>query len=454
MNKLFGTNGIRGIANDTLDPIFSLKLAMAYGTLKRGFGRCRIVIGRDTRISGEMIENSSISGFLSCGCEVIDVGIAPTPAIQYYVKDNSSVSGGVIITASHNPPEYNGIKIIAEDGTEASRDEEEKIEERYFKENFKKVNWRDTGRYLKTDVSSQYIDSVKRFLGKNLEKIKERKFRIALDAASGSAFFTTPRFLESLNIGYVGLNCQPDGTFPGRNPEPTEENLKILQKIIESGDFDLGIAHDGDADRSVFFDEKGRFVEGDVILAIVAREILRERKGEKVVTTIATSSSLRDVVEEEDGTLIETPVGSVHVARTMMKERAIFGGEGNGGLIFAEHQYCRDGLAAFGKIMEIISKEDRSLCELADEVPRYFTIKEKIMMEKKEEAIKRVKRHLNESKESFDDRDGVKVSYGDKSWLLIRASGTEPMIRIYAEAKDEEKAKKLLNRGKSLLKRE
>jgi phosphomannomutase/phosphoglucomutase len=451
MNKLFGTNGIRGIANDTLDPIFSLNIAMAYGTLKRG----KIVIGRDTRISGEMIENSFISGLLSCGCEVIDVGIAPTPAIQYYVKDNSSVSGGVIITASHNPPEYNGIKIIAEDGTEASRDEEEKIEESYFKENFKKVNWRDTGGYLKTNVSSQYIDSVKHFLGKNLEKIRKRKFRIALDAASGSAFFTTPRFLKSLNIGYVGLNCQPDGTFPGRNPEPTEENLKILQRIIESGDFDLGIAHDGDADRSVFFDEKGRFVEGDVILAIVARDILRERKrkGEKVVTTIATSSSLRDVVEEEDGTLIETPVGSVHVARTMMKE-GIFGGEGNGGLIFAEHQYCRDGLAALGKIMEIISKEDRSLSELADEVPRYFVIKEKIMVEKKEEVIKRVKRHLNETKEPFDDRDGVKVSYDDKSWLLIRASGTEPMIRIYAEAKDEGEAKKLLNRGKSILKRE
>jgi|Cruoilmetagenom7_1024161.scaffolds.fasta_scaffold05118_6 Phosphomannomutase len=450
MNKLFGTNGIRGIANDTLDPIFSLNIAMAYGTLKRG----KIVIGRDTRISGEMIENSFISGLLSCGCEVIDVGIASTPAIQYYVKDNSSVSGGVIITASHNPPEYNGIKIIAEDGTEASRDEEEKIEESYFKENFKKVNWRDTGRYLKTDVSSQYIDSVKRFLGKNLGKIRESKFRIALDAASGSAFLTTPRFLESLNIGYVGLNCQPDGTFPGRNPEPTEENLKILQRIIESGDFDLGIAHDGDADRSVFFDEKGRFVEGDIILSIVARDILRERKGEKVVTTIATSSSLRDVVEEEDGTLIETPVGSVHVARTMMKEGAIFGGEGNGGLIFAEHQYCRDGLAALGKIMEIISKEDRSLCELADEVPRYFTIKEKIMVEKKEEAMERVKRRLSELKEPFNDRDGVKVSYDDKSWLLIRASGTEPMIRIYAEAKDEEKAKKLLNRGKSILKRE
>ena len=450
MSKLFGTNGIRGIANDTLDPIFSLKLSMAYGTLKRG----KIVIGRDTRISGEMIENSFISGLLSCGCEVIDVGIAPTPAVQYYVKDNSSVSGGVIITASHNPPEYNGIKIIAEDGTEASRGEEEKIEESYLKENLKKVNWKDTGRSLKMDVSSQYIDSVKRFLGKNLEKIKERKFRIALDAASGSASLTTPRFLENLNIGYVGLNCQPDGTFPGRDPEPTEENLKILQRIIESEDFDLGIAHDGDADRSVFFDEKGRFVEGDIILAIVARDILRERKGEKVVTTIATSSSLRDVVEEEDGTLIETPVGSVHVARTMMKEGAIFGGEGNGGLIFAEHQYCRDGLAALGKIMEIISKEDRSLCKLADEVPRYFVIKEKLMVEKKEEAIKRVKRHLNELKEPFDDRDGVKVSYDDKSWLLIRESGTEPMIRIYAEAKDEEKAKKLLNRGKSILKRE
>lgn len=449
MRQLFGTNGIRGIVNETIDCLFALNIGMAYGSFKKG----KIAVGRDSRISGLMLKDSFISGLLSAGCEVIDTDIVPTPAIQYYIKDNPSVKGGGVITASHNPPEYNGIKVIAEDGTEASMDEERKIEEVYFEKKFNKANWRDTGAYSTLNIIDHYVEGVKNVL--DLDSIKCKDLKIVLDAANGPGSLSSPIFLKDLGIRYVGINTNIDGTFPGRNPEPTEENLEMMQKFIKNGRFDLGVAHDGDADRSVFFDEKGRFIDGDIILSIVAKYILEERGEGTVVTTVATSSSLKDVVEECGGRVIETPVGSIYVARTMMETGAIFGGEGNGGLIFAEHQYCRDGLAALGKIIEIMVNENKSLSELVDEIPRYHIFKDKMAVKSiddRKDIIEMIKKTYSSDERAQTENDGIKIYYGEKDWILIRESGTEPILRIYAEAKNEKRAKDLLDYGKKLIK--
>lgn len=449
MRQLFGTNGIRGIVNNTIDSSFFLYIGMAYGSFKKG----KIAVGRDSRISSRMLEDSFIAGLLSTGCEVIDTGIVPIPAIQYYIKNNSSVKGGAMITASHNPPEYNGVKIIAEDGTEAPEDDEKKIEDIYFEKKFNKAFWKDTGSYSKRDIIDYYIQGVSKMV--DLGSIDGKDLKIVLDAANGPGSISSSKFLKTMNIRYVGINTNIDGTFPGRNPEPTEENLDVIQKVMKNGKFNFGVAHDGDADRSVFFDEDGRFIDGDIILSIVAKYLLEQKKGGTIVTTVATSSSLKDTVEECGGRLIETPVGSIYVARKMMEVGAIFGGEGNGGLIFAEHQYCRDGLAALGKILEIIIKKGKSLSDLANEIPRYHLLKDKISVKNTDvraDIIKRIKKKYFGDERVHMERDGIKIYCDEKDWILIRESGTEPILRIYAESKDEKKAKNLLDSGRKLIK--
>lgn len=445
---LFGTNGIRGIINESIDCTFCLDIAKAYGSLKKG----KIAIGRDSRISGMMLKDSFIAGLLSTGCKVIDADIVPTPALQYYVKNDPSVKGGVMITASHNPPEYNGIKIIAEDGTEASREEEKRIEEIYFDKKYNNVLWRDTGFYSSIDIIDQYIEGVDKIL--DLDLIQDKDLKIVLDAANGPGSISSSKFLRNLGIQYVGINTNIDGTFPGRDPEPIDKNLVVIQNIIRHGGFNLGVAHDGDADRSIFFDEVGRFIDGDIILSIIAKYLLETRGNGTIVTTVATSSSLRDVVDGHGGRLIETPVGSIHVARTMMDVGAIFGGEGNGGLIFADHQYCRDGLAGLGKIIEIMINRNKSLGELVDEIPKYYLLKDKVSVKNiddRRNIIKRIQKIYSEDERARILNDGIKINYGDKNWILIRESGTEPILRIYTESKDEKKAKDLLNHGKELI---
>jgi len=445
MKQLFGTNGIRGIVNDTFNCSFFLDMGMAYGSFKKG----NIVVGRDSRISGRMLKKSFIAGLLSTGCKVTDVEIVPTPAVQYYVKNSSSVTAGAMITASHNPPEYNGIKIIAEDGTEASKEDERKIEEIYFKKKFNKAFWKDTGSYSSKDIIDYYVEGVNKLI--DLGSINSKDLRVVLDASNGPGTISSSKFLKNLGVKYVGVNTNIDGTFPGRNPEPIKENLDVMQKIIKNGRFNLGVAHDGDADRSVFFDENGRFIDGDIILSIVAKYLLEQDKRGTIVTTVATSSSLKDIVEEYGGRLIETPVGSIHVARKMIETGAIFGGEGNGGLIFAKHQYCRDGLAALGMIMEIMVKKNRNLGDLVDEIPQYCILKDKIDVKNikmRQNIIKKIKKKYSEDERVHTENDSIKIYYDEKDWILIRESGTEPILRIYAEAKDEKKARKLLDYGK------
>ncbi len=434
MSELFGTNGVRGVVNQDMNTDLALRLGKAIGTW---LGEEKVAIGTDTRVSNEMIKNAVSSALMATGCDVIDLGEAPTPAVQYYTRERADF--GVAITASHNPPEFNGIKCIDEDGTELIRWKEEEIEDNYFSEDFELVSWDKVGDRSSDDPLPLYMEAVKNKVGE--EKIREADLKVIADNANGPGCYTTPYLLRELGCRVTTLNSQPDGSFPGHNSEPTPENLSDLRRMVEESDADLGIAHDGDADRTIFVDENGNYLHGDRTLTLMAKELVKENHGGIVVTPVSSSSSVEDVVEENGGELIYTRVGSPIVARKMIEEDALFGGEENGGLIFADHQYCRDGAMAAVKIVEFVAKEG-TLSSLIDELPNYALDKRGVKCpdELKDDLLEELIEHYSD--ERYDDTDGLKIYY-DEGWVLIRPSGTEPKYRVYSEAKDQKTAERL-----------
>jgi phosphomannomutase/phosphoglucomutase len=435
--RLFGTNGVRGIVNQDLTSELALRLAMSLGTLTRG----TVAVGQDTRVSGNMLSHAAIAGLLATGCKAINLGIAPTPAVQYFVRDNADA--GIVITASHNPREYNGLKLIAGDGTEFGIEGELAVEDVYFKGSLKLADWRETGELSDTNVIPAYMESI---MGKvNASDIKKRGFVVAVDTGCGAGSIVTPFLLSKLNCKVTTINAQIDGTFPSRNPEPTEDVLTDLGKIVISNGADLGVAHDGDADRAVFIDEGGNFVNEDVLLAIIVKHVLSKKVG-PVVTPVSSSQRIVEVAEAAGGHVIWTPVGSIYVARMMMQVNAVIGGEGNGGIIFPEHQYCRDGAMTVAKVLEIMTERRKKISELVKEIPKRYMDKTKVTCRDRDATMQQIRASVEGN---IDTTDGVKIWYDD-GWLLIRPSGTEPIIRIFVEAETKRRASDLLEAGKQL----
>ncbi|WP_237265256.1 phosphoglucosamine mutase [Thermoplasma sp. Kam2015] len=426
--RLFGTNGIRGIPNEDLTVDFAMRVGKSIGMFVSG----DVALGRDTRISGDMISSAVIAGLTSTGHNIVDLGILPTPALQYYCKNHGIY--GVMITASHNPPQYNGIKVIDRDGTEIERPSEEKIEGIYHSGSFSSVKWEDAGRIRYVDDAlDQYISGV---LSKvDVNRIKERKFRVLVDTGNGAAYFSTPMLLERLGCTVVTLNANPDGRFTSRNAEPKPENLRDLMALMSTGNFDLGVAHDGDADRVVFIDEKGQFIDGDKSLALLVKNVASA--GDIVVTPVSSSDIIADICSSVGATLIRTKVGAPIVARTMIQNGAVIGGEENGGVIYGKHQYCRDGAMTLSLMLDLMARSNKKISELVRELPQYFLDKRQV-----ERTVdwSRLQKELQKG-EKVDLTDGVKILKED-GWILIRPSGTEKILRIYAESIDMSTAKK------------
>ena len=443
MKKLFGTFGVRRIANKQLTPEFASRLSAAFGSLTDG----KIAVGGDTRTSTPMIKHAVIASLLSTGCDVVDLGILPTPTVQYAVR--KYYDAGVIITASHNPPQYNGIKFVDEHGIGIKEELEEKIEKIFFEEKAERVPWDRIGSTTKNrKIIREYIDEIIKRVDADI--IREANFTVVVDCGSGAGSYTTPYLLRELGCEVLSLNCQPDGFFPGRDPEPTPKNLKNLMDIVKVSKADLGIAHDGDADRMVAVDEKGRFADFDKLLTLIAKE-----KGGKIITTVDASISLDECLKEVGGEVIRTKVGDVHVAEALIKEGGTFGGEPSGTWLHPEFSLSPDGIFSALKLVEIVSKEG-PLSRLLDEIPSYYNIRDKIPCPdtKKDNVMEKVKQQLPKQfteKIQIDNIDGVRISLEDGSWVLIRPSGTEPYIRVRIEAKKEKTAKKLHNMSRSFL---
>jgi phosphomannomutase/phosphoglucomutase len=440
--ELFGTNGVRGIANEELTADMALNLGKVIGTLRKG----RIAVAMDARTSSAMLKSAVLAGIMSTGSDAVDVGIAPTPALQYYVKVRKEVTGGVIVTASHNPREYNGIKFVHSDGTEFTREMDEESEKTYKSKRFDRVSWDKVGQLYHDECNRLYIDGI---LDKvDVDAISEAKFRVAVDCGNGAGCMTTPPLLKRLGCDVISINAHPDGRFPARNPEPVDEALDLLKKLVVESKANLGVAHDGDADRAVFVDEKGQFISEDVMLALMAKYYVEKHGGGVVVTPVSSSKCVEDAVREAGGEIVYTAVGSPVVVKVMKETNAVFGGEGNGGLIFPEHQLTRDGAMSAAKVLELMAIEKKPISELVKDIPKYYTLKEKVPCRDKIALLKGLK-------DEFPDAnftDGARIDFED-GWLLIRPSGTEPIARIFAEGKSMEKAKELLEMGMKTVKK-
>ena len=442
--KLFGTDGIRGITNEWFTPEQVTRLALAIGSFfEEG---SKLLVGRDSRAGNSFIVKSVMSALLSAGIKVYYAGLVPTPALQYYVKHHD-FDGGIMVTASHNPSEYSGIKVIVNDGIELPREAEREIEEIYWKRRFRRTSWSALGRDVKSvnDVNEFYIMGVLKLL--DIEKIRRQRLKVVIDPANNVGALTTPKLLRAIGVKVTVINGDLSH-LPDRQPEPVPENLVEAAAVVKALRADIGIAHDGDADRAIFIDDKGRVIPGDRTAVLLCRHIVEnrgERKPGRVVTAVSSSTLVEEILSKYNIEVVWTRVGSIDISRTMTSLGAIAGFEENGGFMYPKHQYVRDGAMTLGLMLELLSTEKRRLSDLYDELPRRYIIKTKVPIKNRRDAVKVVEElKVQYRAERVIDVDGIKV-IGKDYWFLVRPSGTEPVMRIFVESGSEESTKKIYN---------
>jgi len=418
-------------------------LGKAVGTYLDGG---RVVVGMDTRTSSEALKMALVSGLLSTGVEVIDIGLAPTPLTGFAIKLYEA-DAGVTITASHNPPEYNGIKVWQSNGMAYTPDMEAELEGIIESGNFRRVGWNEIGTLRRADPRGEYVERALEMVHLN------GSYTVVVDSGNGAGSILSPYLQRELGNRVVSLNSHPSGFFV-RELEPNAKSLEMLAKTVRVLGADLGIAHDGDADRIGVVDDEGNFVEYEVMLSLIAGYMLRKFGRGKVVTTVDAGFALDDYVRPLGGEVIRTRVGDVAVAEELAKRGGVFGGEPSGTWIIPQWNLTPDGIFAGALVLEMVDRLG-PISELAKEVPRYVTLRAKIPCpnEKKAKAMEIIER---EALKSFDyerliDIDGVRIENSDW-WILFRPSGTEPIMRITLEAHDEGKARELMEKAERLVK--
>ena len=437
MAKFFGTNGIRGVFSEDFTLEFVHDMTLAIGTY---FEKGPILIGFDGRESSPTICKVVSSALNSLGLDCNVAGIIPTPCLEFAVK-TLRYAGGIMITASHNPPQYNGIKPAAKDGVEISREDELIIEDIYLRKNWIKntQNWGITGRedrtietYLKGIISQ--VDS---------KLIESKNFKIALDLGNGAQVVTAPDFCKMLQCKTFLINEKIDGTFPGRGSEPTPQNLSELSKTVTDNHADLGIAFDGDGDRSIFCDNNGNILTGDKSALLLTQHILQKNPNSLVVTCLNSGSNIEVLAEKFNSKVIRTKVGSVEVSRKMVPINALIGFEENGGFMYGKHNQVRDGCMTLALMLELLAS-GKSLSDEIAKLPPSFTTKDKVSCSP--ENVSKLISSLKEEFPNSDTTDGIKITIDSKNWVMIRPSGTEPIVRIYAEAESQEKLDDLMSK--------
>jgi phosphomannomutase/phosphoglucomutase len=442
--RLFGTNGIREIVGEKLTAPFVT--AVAGGIARIATVGPPIVVGWDGRTSSPAFARIVSSTLALAGHRVIEVGVLPTPAIQYNVLALRAQLG-VIVTASHNPPDFNGVKCIAGDGLELLRPVEEAIEASVAGNLGSTAPYDRIGEIAQdTGGADRYIDGI--LAQVDVAAVAKRKFHVVLDCGNGASVPTSPKLLRRLGCRVVSLNGHLDGTFPGHLSEPTEANLIDLARTVAATGANLGIAHDGDADRAVFVDEKGTYLPGETILTLMAQEFVRRHPGGVVVTPVSASQSVEDVVRPLGGEVVYTRVGSPVVTREMQRRKAVFGGEENGGLIFPAFQLARDGAMTAAAVLELLALRGITLGEAVRDLPRYTLVKQKVHcpVESRDRVLALLAEQVTAEGARVVTLDGLKIYVAD-GWTLLRPSGTEPLIRVFAEAKDPARAHALAEDG-------
>lgn len=433
---IVSVSGIRGIVGETLLPEEALRWSLAFGTMVNGG---TVVLGRDTRPSGEWLKGAVLAGLLSAGCKVIDLGIVPTPTLQLSVQ-HWQADGAVAITASHNPVEWNALKFFEPSGMYLDAEGLKRLRGIYEKGEFRRARWNEVGQ-IQQDATAldRHIERILTCV--DVEGIRARRFRVVIDCVNGAACFISPRLLERLGCEVIPLFAEPTGIFQ-RNPEPIAENLTELCQVVRETEADVGFAHDADVDRLAIVADGGEALGEETTLVLVVYHVLANKERGPVVTNLSTTMAVDEVAREFGVPVYRTPVGDINVSKRLKEVGGAVGGEGNGGVIYPRIQYARDAIAALALVLEFLAMHDAPLRQLVQRLPRYHMVKKRLPIGaiSVHELLERIKQRY--TAEEVIEEDGVKLQWDDH-WVHIRPSGTEPILRVIAEAKTPERAEQL-----------
>ncbi|HEY3380723.1 MAG TPA: phosphoglucosamine mutase [Vicinamibacterales bacterium] len=428
-------SGVRGVIGDSLTPDLLTRFAQAFGTY---MGSGRVVVGRDTRTSGEMVRQAVVSGLLSSGCRIVDAGVCPTPTVQLLVR-RLRAQGGIAITASHNPPEWNALKFIGPDALFLSGARGRELLGIYHQ-----------GEYTKARAMRlRAVEPMPGALDVHIEAVMDavgplpqtgRRLRVVLDSCNGAGSLVGPRLLEALGVDVIGINVTPDGRFP-RPAEPTPENLEALCAAVREHRADIGFAQDMDADRLAIVSERGEPIGEERTLVLAVEHVLGRTPG-PVVANLATTHALEPVAQRFGCSVFRTPVGEANVTEGMQRHRAVVGGEGNGGVIYPRINFARDSLVGMGLILHRLTDSGRTVSDLVASLPAFEIAKIQFPFPSQRlgEILRKARREFGDR--PMDLRDGVKVMLPD-AWFLLRGSNTEPVMRVVAESTSETAAREL-----------
>ncbi len=444
-------SGIRGTiggpTGDTLNPLDIVKFTSAYATfIKKSSKSNKIVVGRDARISGEMVKNVVCGTLMGMGFDVINIGLATTPTTELAVR-MSGADGGIIITASHNPRQWNALKLLNSEGEFLTKDNGNEVLDIAEREAFDYADVDHLGHYTEDDTfDARHIESVLALKLVDVEAIRNAHFKVCVDAINSVGGVILPKLFDELGVSYKFLNAEPTGDF-AHNPEPLEKNLGGIMGEMAKGEFDLGVVVDPDVDRLAFICENGKMFGEEYTLVSVADYVLSHTAG-NTVSNLSSTRALRDVTERHGGIYTASAVGEVNVTTKMKEVGAVIGGEGNGGVIYPESHYGRDALVGIALFLSSLAHKKCTVSELRATFPNYFIAKNRIDLTPSTDIdaiLLKVKEMY--SNEKITDIDGVKIDFPDK-WVHLRKSNTEPIIRVYSEAHTMEEADAL---GKELM---
>ena len=455
---MVSVSGVRGLVGSDLTPEVVARWAAAFGTWAttgtgdggRRKGKSRVVVGRDARTSGPMFAAAATAGLQSVGCHVIDVGLVATPTVQLAVEHHRA-AGGIILTASHNPIEWNALKFVGPDGIFLDSVAGTRVRELAAGNSLPRAKYNTIGGVeADSDAISRHLAAVLALRGVDVRAIRRRRFRVALDTVRGAGGAVMPELLERLGCRVTAINLETDGLFP-RPPEPVPENLQALGALVRRNKSDIGIAVDPDVDRLAIVDEKGRPIGEDYTLAFAIRAV-RPSGRQTVVCNLSTSLVVEDAAREFGARVVRAPVGEAHVAKKIIELKAMIGGEGNGGVMYPALHVGRDAPVAGALVLSLLARERITVSELVARAPRYTIVKAKVERGMRNaESMGKVYTALraNFPEASADTQDGLRLAWRDR-WLHVRPSGTEPIIRLIAEAPSGADAERLIEEGRRL----
>jgi phosphomannomutase len=450
---MVSVSGVRGRVGEGMTVEVVARFAAAFGAYireKSGKPRPRIVLGRDTRTSGLMFSRIVAGSLQSMGCDVTDIGIAPTPTTLYSIAALGA-DGGIVVTASHNPVEWNALKLASDAGMFLDAEEAPLMRAFINDRALPRAAWDELGSVQEdTGAADRHLQAVLDMAYLDVEALRARRFRVALDCIRGAGAVLLPRLLEELGCEVIGLNLEPDGRFP-REPEPVADNLGELEHLVRQSGADIGMATDPDSDRLSLVSSDGRAIGEDFTLALAATLVLQHSPG-PVVTNLSTSRLLRDVADRAGVQLHLAPVGEIHVARRMQQVGAVIGGEGNGGVILADVQYTRDAAVAVALVLQLLLEDGRPLADIVTSHERYVIVKDKLPHDGRplESVYATLEQQLGAP--AADRQDGLRLDWPEeRRWLHLRASGTEPILRIIAEGRTEQEARQLIDQARAAL---